>query len=152
MKTITAPWPHSDAFEKLIGDGKMEFHEHDGKDLHPWVQACIGSYLDGVPWRLGSIGLREEKTGLVSVCLKVEHGLISYLDVFPCTVQSMLVTDEAHHESMHPDEFLMRTILAENGKLNPTGRLVQNGNGSTISVDFGNGGSLTIEDRRGGAE
>lgn len=117
MRVITRPMPHCDVFEKLIKKGYIHFHETSLDKLEDfWVRTTVRLYLDGgmkipsLKWKLGDTGVRDQKTGMISVCVKVEDDIIKYLDIYPCTEQFMFIKDEEHHESIHPDEYMLQAM------------------------------------------
>lgn len=92
-----------DEFERLVSGGLMEWRTADASELPPFARAAAESMLDawGVAWELGSVTVGG------AVCLRLDDERVRYLDVYPETGQFLWCL-EGHHESVHPDEVLVR--------------------------------------------
>jgi hypothetical protein len=79
-----------DQFEKLIDEGKIQFHKAGLEDLDVWGRALVSTFLRDIPWELGDVKLGA------SYCLRIDDKLIGYLDVIPETEQFVWCTKDHH--------------------------------------------------------
>lgn len=145
--------PHGDVFEELIERGEIQFHSAKIEDQYQWAKMLISLYLDGgmglgYPWRVGDVGVRDPRSEYPSICVKVDgSNIIKYLDIYPCSGQFLLVGDEEHHESVHPDQFHLQQMIA--GGKAKSGRVIVRDDGSSImELETPEGDQVVIADNK----
>ncbi len=140
---------HCEVFEKNLKKIKFKpITKSDADAFDDFTKFLLNSYFRGtnINLKLGSHCVRS-KNGLHSIIFKTDDDYIKYLDVFPSLEQFMFISDEHHHESIHPDQALVYLL----SKVNPNANyscLIDDKKGSVISVECSDGTKLTIVDGR----
>jgi hypothetical protein len=154
--TIEVEMPHCDHFEKIIKD--IKFREYPREELDAWTGQLVSLYCEG-KWPLGNKGMSPIRWELGDISLKVpgsdkpsskiirlyDLDGITYLESFPVNYTFMWVKDEAHTESVHPDQAML-ILLTRSSLVNGSVMIDEKG-GSIMNLDI-DGKKIQLKDLR----